>query len=399
MLKVLFVSEVWYPYGGGGEITLHELLKQLTLKGIKVYIITTTGPPNYDNADVHTLLPKVFQKALHCLKFRSFSFSQILRLAILPLFIFQVAKVVIKERVKIIHAFPPVCSIASLAVTKLLKRKVIVSIRHYTGERWFLIESNRFKAYLMYILERVALSLPYDKIIAFTSEFLMVANKIGIPQSRLVYFAIPNAVDTKMFNPNVNGSIMRAKLSIASNSFIILYAGAITKAKGIQYLIKAFKKVHYYFPNTTLVLVGEGEDRKYFNNLVNKLGLGSAVLFVGKISYEEMPYIYACADVFVLPSLTEVSPRTILEAMACGKPVVATYVGGVPDLIDNYHSGVLVEPANDKQLVKSLNDLISKPNFRKMLSKNATKIATNYTWDNFAKQYIQIFNTVLEQEF
>lgn len=164
----------------------------------------------------------------------------------------------------------------------------------------------------------------------------------------------------------------------------ILFVGRLHPIKGTQYLLNAMSRVHKEIPDARLILVGDGEEREVLEGLTESLGLRKCVGFTGKIPHKKVQYFMNQAEVFVLPSLSEGFPVTILEAMACGLPIVATRVGGIPDIIEDKINGYLVDPKDQDQMADVLLKLLQDEELRKNISSNNRIKAEKYTWDKVA---------------
>jgi len=183
---------------------------------------------------------------------------------------------------------------------------------------------------------------------------------------------ISNGVDTHKFYP--------AKKPVKQN--IILSTSRFGERKGIEYLIRAMT----FLPNKTrLWLAGSGLLEPKLKQLVKKLRLSSRIKFLGIIPHKHLPELYRKAKIFVLPSLSESRSNSLLEALASGLPVVATNIGGNPELI-NKNNGLLVPPADVIKLAQAINQALNKP---------WPKIALNskYLQSSTAKKYFQLYQS------
>jgi glycosyltransferase involved in cell wall biosynthesis len=164
----------------------------------------------------------------------------------------------------------------------------------------------------------------------------------------------------------------------------ILFVGRLHPVKGAQYLLGAMKIIHQKLPEAKLVLVGDGEEREHLETLTDNLGIRECVEFAGRVPHERVQDYMNQAEVFVLPSLSEGFPVTILEAMACGLPVVATRVGGIPDIIDDDANGYLIDTKNPEQIAEALLKLLQDKQLRKDISENNREGVRRYRWDAVA---------------
>ena len=181
---------------------------------------------------------------------------------------------------------------------------------------------------------------------------------------------IPNAIDTNKFVPTKQ-NLLKERWNLSSP--IILYVGRFSEVKGIRILLKAFPAVLEALPEVKLVLVGGGPleteikaHEKHFNGHIFCLPF---------VPNDIMPNIYPGCDVVVLPSLEERFGNVTLEAMACGKPVVGSGIGGMLDTITHEETGLHVQPGNSRQLSDSLIRILKNDSFRNELGQNARKKA------------------------
>jgi len=147
----------------------------------------------------------------------------------------------------------------------------------------------------------------------------------------------------------------------------VLCAGRLEAEKGIEYLLYATKLVVDNGGEVKLMIAGEGSCEGFLKRTAKSLNIAEFVTFLGPVPHDEMPKIINTADMVVLPSLTEGLPLTILEAFACGKPVIASKVGSVPRLINDKKNGILVRPKDVQALANSIDLLIKDKNLRRRI--------------------------------
>jgi glycosyltransferase involved in cell wall biosynthesis len=164
--------------------------------------------------------------------------------------------------------------------------------------------------------------------------------------------------------------------------------------KGFEYLLRAASELRSAFPGLKVVIVGEGPDRNEIEGMIHRLGLQSNVILAGQRS--DMPVIYAAMDVFVLPSLNEGLPMTILEAMAASRPVIATRVGAIPKVIQDGETGLLVDPGDIHGLRDALARLLTDSDLCCRLGAAGHDwVSRNYTSEAMALKYRQMYDDVL----
>jgi glycosyltransferase involved in cell wall biosynthesis len=209
--------------------------------------------------------------------------------------------------------------------------------------------------------------------------------------------------DPNVFRHYENASSLRDRLKLG-NKRIILFVGHFGLRKGIPFLVKAMSKILKEHSNTLLLCVGGTPEWlgthlywDYIRNLVRELGISESVRLVGEIPHRELPYYYSLADVFAFPSLYEAFGKVIVEAMACETPVVASNVGGIPEIVEHKRNGLLVEPGNVVELAHAINSLLSDSDFAKTLGRNARQtVIEKFTWrlttENLTKIYLKLIN-------
>ena len=189
---------------------------------------------------------------------------------------------------------------------------------------------------------------------------------------------------------------LRERLGIVENEAVILSVGRLSKEKAHADLIRAFKQLCTTNPdlNCNLVIVGDGPEREPLESASAQSGLSQRIIFAGQVT-DVRPF-YAMSDVFVLPSLTEGSPNVLLEAMAAKVPVVATAVGGVPEIVENEESALLV-PANDPEaLAAAIVRLLGDAELGRRLTKNAAEIISkNHSPHEYVRSLIAIYDEVM----
>jgi len=201
---------------------------------------------------------------------------------------------------------------------------------------------------------------------------------------------IPNGVKVEPFDLPRDG---------VNEKQTILCVGEITARKGFQFLFLALPHILTVHPDVQLVMIGEGPEKSRLMELSQRLGVQDKVKFLGHVIRESLIQQYERSSVFCLPSLHEACGIVLLEAMVSGKPVVSTSVGGVPEVVKDGETGVLVPPQNVAALAEAINTLLSDDSLRRRLGENAKEyVQRNFSWRNCAQQYIDLYKQVLEGE-
>jgi len=209
-------------------------------------------------------------------------------------------------------------------------------------------------------------------------------------------------VDAERFNPKSDGSKVR-ELHKIGESPLIFTMGRMVERKGFRYLIEAMPKILEEFPNTKLILGSGGPLKQDLEKRVQKLELEDSVIFAGQIPSELLPNYYAACDVFCLPSIVDSKGETeggqglvTKEAMATGKPVVSTNVGGIPDLVIDGKTGILVEQKNPIALAGAIVKLLKDDVLRKKIAQNSYKLITSkVSWDAIVDKHLGIYQSIV----
>ena len=234
-----------------------------------------------------------------------------------------------------------------------------------------------------FVLRRFeAVASPSDKV-------RRILQQSGIEQSNLKF--ISNGIDLDEFR---NASpTLRHELALNGKQ-IVGFVGRLVKEKGGHVLIQAAKTVLNSCPEARFVFVGEGGCKAQWLQLSEQLGIAGKVFFVGKRN--DMPGVYSSFDLLALPSFDEAMPMCILEAMAASKPVVASHVGAVADLVLPGLTGALVPPSNAALLAEELIGLLKDPIKAAQFGRNGYRhAAANYSSQTMARNYHALYNKAL----
>ncbi|MFN3599995.1 MAG: glycosyltransferase [Dietzia sp.] len=181
---------------------------------------------------------------------------------------------------------------------------------------------------------------------------------------------VHNGIDVTGFRPGAADVDVRRELTGGRDGFLAVLPAAFRKQKGIPHAISAWKRVVTGRPDAVLALVGGGDEEPVLRAAVHELGLEESVVFAGVRT--DMPAVYRAADVVLLPSLVENLPTVLIEAGAVGRPVVATTVGGIPEIVLDGATGLLCPPADPGAMAERILILAGDPELRADLGSAAT---------------------------
>jgi len=238
-------------------------------------------------------------------------------------------------------------------------------------------------------------SLPYaDRVITVCDSFARDLTRAGVALERIS--VRHNTVRTDWMTERQDTDELKASVGIKEGERVILAVGRFSREKAIADLISALG--HLRDANHELVfklvLVGDGPERETIENLARTLGLSDRIVFIGQVA-DVRPY-YAIADVFALPSHSEGSPNALLEAMAAGVPIVATSVGGVPEIITHCETGLLVAPRDKQEMAEAINRILMEEDFGKRLAAKALALVRErFSPEAYRRSLVEIYSELV----
>jgi glycosyltransferase involved in cell wall biosynthesis len=262
--------------------------------------------------------------------------------------------------------FLPQAGFVTVYAGKYLNVPSVVSIRGNDIER-AAFDPSRF-SHVIYALQNAD---------AVTTNATELARKAKAFAEREIVL-IPNGVDTERFKPMQRNEALAEALGVENGkwkvdgSAILGFVGELREKKGLRTLLNAYAQINKTHP-TTLLIVGEiraGEDRQVFDEF-RGAHPNSRIIVTGYVAHEDLPAAYALMDVFIHPSLRDGMPNAVLEAMACGKTVIATAVGGVTDVIEDGVNGMLVPVHEAGRLEAAIAEALDQPEKRDQLGRSA----------------------------
>ncbi len=235
--------------------------------------------------------------------------------------------------------------------------------------------AQRFPIARQWILEAIGKAF---RVITVSRALKEALSSLGVPEERIT--VLRNGVDLERFQP-VPKETARKELGL-SNSPVVVSVGNLVPEKGHDIVIDAVSRL----PDVTALVVGEGPLRGALTALVNRLGLGARVRLLGSMPQQHLPTVYSAADVVVLASSREGWPNVVLEAMACGTPVVAANVGGVPEIVAEPAVGCLVRERSGAAFAEALRAVLANP----PRSEAVRAYAEGFSWDATTRGQLEI---------
>ena len=373
-MRVLFTLEYYVPHIGGVEVLFKNLCERLVAKGHDVTVATLRlpGTPAFEvinGVKVHRVtvprkgarywftflsIPKVFRLTKHADLNHTTTYN---------------------------GAFPAWLS------SKLRNKRCVITVHEVFGSRWKdFMEMEWFTAKLHQFLERLIIALPFDKYISisqYTAKCL-VASAVDQRKLAIIY----NGIDYDLFDPKkADGGTVRQKLKL-SNEFIYMCYGRPGISKGVEYLIEAVPLISERIPQSRLViLLGKDPSDRYQNIklMIKNLDIEDKIILLAPVPRSELPSYIAASDCVVVPSLSEGFGFSAAEACAVGKPVVASNVASLPEVVSGKY--VLIEPKNPRAIAKGVEDV-----YNNRFKESGKK---TFSWDTCIDNYLEVYKDVM----
>jgi glycosyltransferase involved in cell wall biosynthesis len=218
-----------------------------------------------------------------------------------------------------------------------------------------------------------------------------------IEQDKIV--VMPNGVDIGLFSASSKSPEYRSVLN-SDNNPVICFVGTFQKWHGVDQLVEIFSEVKNVFPNSKLLLIGDGPARPIIEKKIEQLGLKSEVIITGYVRQTEVPNLLALTDVTTipypeLPKELWFSPLKLYEYMAAGKAIVASNSGQISEVITNGQNGLLIAPGYKKEFAEAIIRLLEDDSLRQKLGVNAQKQALEqHSWDHYVKKIENIYQSI-----
>ncbi|MCE9607383.1 MAG: glycosyltransferase [Planctomycetia bacterium] len=218
-----------------------------------------------------------------------------------------------------------------------------------------------------------------------------LAQHEGCPKKKV--FVIPNGVDVDRFRPLEPSAELRAELGLAAGAPTAAIVAALRPEKNHELFLRAAAFVHARIPKAQFLVIGDGAARPTLERMASDFGIGSAVRFLG--TRRDIPELLAHTNLLVLSSHMEANPVSIMEGLACGKPVVATRVGSIPETVHEGVSGYLVEPGNVEEMGSRIEQLFRDPELCRRLGEAGRKhIQANWSLDQMVGGYERLIQSI-----
>jgi glycosyltransferase involved in cell wall biosynthesis len=400
-VKICIFTETYYPVMGGGETQANLLAEGMIAGGHSVIVLTRRSDASlkkherYGNVDVYRLAP-IGRGQLKKWGLLLSSIPMLIRLRAHYDLIFVSGYRII--------------GMAAVLIGKLLRKHVVLkadSQGEMSGEffdsglKKIGISHSSFP-FNLFLWFRNSILKKADGFSAISPEIASEWTSGGIPSNKVCL--IPNAVDTARFIPvdSTQKMRLRQKLGLPQEGNIAIYTGRLVSYKGLPLLLQVWKEICCRHENSLLLLAGTGgldihNCEAELREFVASSNMEKNVRFLGAVSNVE-EYLQA-ADLFAFPTENDAFPSSVVEAMACGLPVIATPVGAIKTIVTHQETGWLVQPQNDQQLFDALHVLISDRLLASRLGQAGWQsVQERYSAKTVTGKYSSLFQEFLGQQ-
>ncbi len=394
-MKIGVITSVYPEFKGDPHgIFVHRLMREIVRQGHEVYILApfSGGKTNYILDDIEVekfnyFYPRKYQRLcgrsgmIDNVKEGIFVKFQLLTFIISNI---HYTRRKLKD-MDLVHVQWPIPNGLGALFLKTLNKTNYINTIH--GEEVYLSKRYHTMSVLKLLVNNSS------KTITNSSATFRASIKAGLNEKKLEI--IPFGVDTSFFRP--------VDVQKDTAIFQIFSIGYLIERKGFEYLIKALKEVLKVHNNVHLKIVGSGPLEDQIKKLIKDLKLENNVQMLSNLSDQKLLETYNSSDLFVLPSITDSQGNTeglgvvLLEAMACKLPVIASNIGGIPDIVHDGETGLLVPEKDSIEMSRSIIKLIENEDLRENLTfKGYHMVKEYFSWEKIAKDYINVYKTILK---
>jgi glycosyltransferase involved in cell wall biosynthesis len=286
-------------------------------------------------------------------------------------------------RPHILHAHDYKTNLLALALSRLFRVPAVTTLHGYVT---FSPRLNFYYALDRWVLRRMT------KVMAVSRDLLDLAVAAGVAPKKCVL--IENGIDTEQFLRTQSSAAAKASLGIRPDIFVLGAVGRLMPEKGFDVLIRSVARLEQLGRTIRLLIAGEGQERQSLEALIAELGCGDRVELLGYRT--DVPQVLEACDGFVLSSRREASPNVVLEAMALQTPVIATRVAGVPEMLQDGTTGLLIDPDDIEGLAAAIQRIATDPELRtRLVTEARSVVATRYSFAERMRKECAVYDDLL----
>jgi len=384
-MKIGFFTDDYLPVTHGVEISVETFKKVLEKKGHQVFVYAPYTPGYKDET------PNVFR--FHAIKVIR---KPEMRLAMPFLPKYKMGSV-LDFKLDIAHAHTPF-SMGLLAKVIAKHQKIPLVYTHHTHYPEYAkvyLKEKIITPFLARFLSTWYANLA-DAIIAPSYKIERLLREYGVKKKKPIHI-LSTGIDLKMFKKSEKNRLnLRKKLKISPETKVLIFVGRMGKEKNAAFLLKVTSEVLKKEPNILLLMIGDGSYLISLQKLAENLKIKKKVIFTKAIPHQEIPAYYQAADIFIFSSLTETQGIVMLEAIACGLPVVALADSAFEEIIIGNKNGFLIKKPLPRVFAKKVLELIDNPVLCQKFSKASQEIVNNFSEENQTEKLLTIYKNLLK---
>lgn len=360
-MKVAVIIDTWFPFIGGGQINAYEISRRLAKGKVTIDIITRNN--GRDN--------RKYPQNLRIVKLGPPTLSQD---SIAKIFFnFRAFFYLIKHNYDLVHAHAFLPGITARLVMVLKCIPTVLTV-HGTS-----INTNLNNIFSQKLEKFILTEILYSVQITVSRDFLKIKNI-----NRNIYY-IPNGIDVEKFDKMKN---------LEAQTPILLFVGRLHPQKNLIKLLEAFEII-VTSKNMNLLIVGTGSQLSNLKRKVAELKIKDHIHFLGQVTGRDLTKIYKSARLFILPSIYEGQPLTLLEAWAAKIPVIATRTGDCQFLIKNGKNGYLInDPRNINEIAAVIEKALDGKNLARMGQNGYNLVRKNFSWEKSAQETLKVYESL-----
>jgi phosphatidylinositol alpha-mannosyltransferase len=366
-MRVALVTEFYYPHLGGVTEHVHHLARELQSLGHDALIVTARMRGRRPDP------PHVRRIGTSCVIFKNGSFA---RMAIGRHLARDIAQILCTERIDLVHVHSPLCPLLGLLAPAVANRLGVPVVA--TFHSWF-------PRSLPYRVLRAPLQRQLDRIAAKIAVSTPVVDALS-RYFRADWTVIPNGIDVGYFHPNG-----RRPEDAFARGPRLLFLGRLDPRNGLETVLAAVPRILKRYPDMQLVVAGDGPLRRYYERRAKLVS--QHVRFIGRVD-EERPELYGSADLYVCPTTKASFGITLLEAMACGTPILGSDITGFRELVNGGREAILVPVGDAKAWAERVIELIASPERRAAMASAGLEKSIEYRWPRVAERVLEVYEKV-----
>ncbi len=373
-MRILFMNIEFPPLGGGAATQSYYIAREMAKRNLDVTVITShykalKREDNVDGVKIYRI-PTVRKRLDYASpgEIAAYFFSNTL----------HAARMIKKFQFDVLLVFFAVpCGISALLLKKIFKKPYVLSLRGADVPYFEPRVYNRIYPF----------TVPFFKAACFNAKHV-IANSPALKSMAAKFYSgemhvIPNGIDTRLFSP----------LERREDKIRILSVGRLVPRKNYKALLYSLSE---FFKKTTrdadAVLIGDGPEKDALKTLSESLGIADKIHFIGNVNHGELPRHYQNADIFISTSLNEGMPNAVLEAMACGLPVLSTNIPAVDGLVVDNVNGILLKGQDPLSAAAAILELAENKNKRKSMGEASRELSLNYSFKKTTEAYLQLMS-------